>query len=93
MATLQETADLLAAHRLDAFATNDAILFQMADGLPGSRVVAGRWGAEHFAAAVAKGRRDGMPFLQAFVAHAGRDGTVARAIARAGLRGTVPAGG
>lgn len=30
--------------QLDAFATNDAILFEMADGLQGSRVLPGHWG-------------------------------------------------
>ncbi len=90
--TLQLASDMLGEHKLDAFATNDAILFQMSDGLPGSHVIAGSWGLEHFGAAIPKGRPQAMPFLQEFVQHARADGTVARAIQRSGLRGTVTDG-
>jgi polar amino acid transport system substrate-binding protein len=41
VATLKLAGERLAAHTLDAFATNDAILLQMSDGVPGSHVVAG----------------------------------------------------
>jgi polar amino acid transport system substrate-binding protein len=41
VATLKLAGERLAAHTLDAFATNDAILLQMSDGVPGSDVVAG----------------------------------------------------
>ena len=93
VATLKLAAEMLAGHGIDAFATNDAILFQMADGLPGSHVVPGRWGLEHFASAIPKGREAAMPFLQAFMTGARADGTVARAVERSGLRGTVADGG
>jgi polar amino acid transport system substrate-binding protein len=89
--TLQAAAAMLADGRLDAFATNKAILFEMSDGLPGSRVLAGHWGMEHFAAGIPKGRDAGRAFVGAFIAAAVRDGVVARAIERAGLRGTVAA--
>lgn len=89
-ATLQLAGEKLAGHQLDAFATNKAILYQLSDGLPGSQVLAGRWGTEHFGAAIPKGRSAGMPFLRQFIAAAKADGTVAAAIRRAGLRGTVP---
>ncbi len=89
VATLKLGSDLLATHKLDAYATNDSILFQMSDGLPGSHVIAGSWGMEHFGAAIPKGRQLALPFLRDFIARARSDGTVAQAIERAALRGTV----
>ena len=82
---------MLTAHQADAYATNKAILFEMSDALPGSHVLDGRWGLENFAIAVPKGREAGMPFLRRFSEEAVADGTVMRAVERAGLRGTVAA--
>ena len=90
--TLKAGIEMLADGRIDAFATNKAILFEMSDALPGSRVLPGRWGTEHFAAGIPKGRGAGLATVDAFVRGAVADGTVAAAIARAGLRGTVPPG-
>jgi polar amino acid transport system substrate-binding protein len=87
--TLKAAIDLLADGRLDAFATNKAILFEMSDSLPGSRVLGGRWGLEHFAAAIPKGRDRQSAFVAAFIDAARKDGLVDRAVVRAGLRGTV----
>jgi len=87
--TLKEAVDWLATGKLDAFATNKAILFELSDALPGSQVLPGQWGREHFAAGIPKGRDAGMPFARAFVAQAIADGTVAAAVKRAGVRGTV----
>ena len=56
--------------------------------LPGSRVIPGAWGLEHFGAGIPKGRTGAMPYLQDFMQHAEADGRVAQAIHRAGLRGT-----
>lgn len=89
VATLKLAGEMLAAHKLDAFATNKAILFHLSEGLPGSRVLDGHWGMEHFGAGIPKGRERGMPFLQHFIATAKADGSVAKAIERAGLRGAV----
>jgi polar amino acid transport system substrate-binding protein len=93
VATLTIAREMLASHRLDAFATNKAILFQLSDNLPGSHVLDGRWGMEHFGAAIPKGREVGMPFLRHFIEAARADGSVAKAIQRAGLRGAVPDSG
>lgn len=41
---LKAAAQMMANRKLDAFATNKAILFEMADGMPGARILAGRWG-------------------------------------------------
>jgi polar amino acid transport system substrate-binding protein len=89
--SMKSAIEMLASHQVDAFATNKANLFEMADGVPGSRVLAGNWGVEHLAIAIPKGRIQSMDWLVAFVDEAKRDGFVTRAVERAGLRGTAPA--
>jgi polar amino acid transport system substrate-binding protein len=81
----------LRAGGVDAFATNKAILFEMSDGLSGSRVLDGRWGVEHLAIAVPKGRAPGAALLREFSEQVQGDGEVERAASRAGLRGSVAA--
>jgi polar amino acid transport system substrate-binding protein len=87
--TIAAARDMLAAGKADAFATNKAILFEASESLPGSRVLEGRWGLENFAIAIPKGREAGKPLLRAFSEESVANGTVKRAVARAGLRGTV----
>ena len=89
--SLKEASRLLAERQLDAFGTNNAILHEMSDGLPGSRVLPGRWGVESFALGIPKGRDAGRAWLQSFARSARSTGIVARAAARAGLRGTIEA--
>jgi polar amino acid transport system substrate-binding protein len=86
--TLAEGRQMLAEGKLGAYATNKAILYEMADGVPGSRVLDGRYGLESFAIGVPKGREAGLPWLQQFAEGARADGTVKRAVQRSGLRGT-----
>jgi polar amino acid transport system substrate-binding protein len=72
---------------IDAFATNKGILYELGDQLPGSRVLDGRWGLEHLAIAVPKGRQAGAPYLKRF-AQGQRDvGELQKMMDRAGLRG------
>jgi len=85
--TLKAAAEMLLAGQVDAFATNKGILFEMADGLPGARVLDGRWGVEHLAIALPMGRDAGFEFVRAFADEARRSGLVQDAAARAGLRG------
>jgi len=59
----------------------------MADGLPGARVLDGRWGAESLAIAVPKGREVGKGWLENFAVSVRQQGLVERAAERAGLRG------
>lgn len=87
--TLADAEKMLDRHEIDAFATNDAILFEMSDHLAGSHVLPGHWGLEHFAAAIPKGREAGIRYLNAFIDDAVADGTVKTAISRAHLRGTL----
>ena len=84
-------ADWLREGKLDAFATNKGILFEMADRVPGARVLEGRWGLEQLAAAVPQGRNVAAPWLQAFVADVAAQGLVQQAAQRAGLRGLAEA--
>src|SRR2546428_5395811 len=87
--SLKAAVDMLRSGQLEAFATNKATLLEMSDQLPGSRVLDGRWGMESFAIGIPKGREAALPLISTFVGEAKANGAVARAIERAGLRGTV----
>lgn len=87
--TVNNAIEMLAARQVDTFATNKAILFEMSDQLPGSRVLDGRYGIEQLSIAIPKGRGLGMPFARKFVEEAKSEGLVRSAVQRAGLRGTV----
>jgi polar amino acid transport system substrate-binding protein len=89
--TLAVAREWLSQGKVQAYATNKAILFEMSDKLQGSRVLEGRWGLESFALGVPKGRRQAMPYLTQFAAAARSGGIVDRAAQRAGLRGAVQA--
>jgi polar amino acid transport system substrate-binding protein len=79
-------------HReLDVFATNKPTLFEMSDQMPGARILDGRWGVEHIAIAIPKGREIAMEYLGRFVEEAQTSGLLALAVERAGLRGVVTA--
>lgn len=87
--SLAEGGRMLADGRIDAYASNNAILYEMGDGVPGSRVLPGRWGTESFALGIPQGREAAHAWLDAFAQSVRADGTVARAAARAGVRGTI----
>ena len=87
--TLKEAAQMLTEGRIDAFATNKAILSELSDQLPGSRILDGRIGLENMALGIPKGRDAGMPYLRKFAEDVAADGSVQRAVTRAGVRGTV----
>ena len=87
-ATIADAKDKLARRTADAFATQKSILFEIADDLPGSRVLEGRYGLEQIAAGIPKGRADGLLFLQTFVEVSKADGSMARIIQDVGMRGT-----
>jgi polar amino acid transport system substrate-binding protein len=88
--SLKVSVEMLAGGKIDAYATNKAILFEMSDQSPGSRVLDGRWGIEVFAIGIPKGRERALPAVRAFADAARSEGLVKRAADRAGLRGTVP---
>lgn len=87
--TLKDGIALLASRQVDAFATNKASLFEMADQLPGARVLDGHWGVERHAIAIPKGREAALAFLGSFTAEIQASGLVKAASARAGLKGVL----
>jgi len=89
--TLDAAALALNRGEVDAFATNKGILFELAKRVPGSRVLEGRWGSEHLAPAIPKGRgAAGLAYLEQFTQDVRTGGELEHATNRAGLRGTVP---
>jgi polar amino acid transport system substrate-binding protein len=75
----------------DVYATNKSILFQMAQSLPGSQVLAGNWGAEHMAIAVPKGREAAQAVLDSFVSDVQSSGQLQQIETTAGLKGAINA--
>lgn len=91
VASLALAAQELRQNRLDAYATNKGVLFELMDQVPGSRILPGRWGLENMAIAIPRGRSAGIPYLSRFALTVRRDGTLRDITARAGLRGTIEA--
>ena len=89
--TFDQAINMLKSGELEAFATNKAILYELADRLPGSQVLEGAWGYEHIAAGIPKGREGALPLVNQFLNEAQKNGQVAKAVERVGLRGTLPA--
>ena len=86
-ASLEQAQQMLRSGQIEAFATNKGILFEMAEQLPGHRVLDERWGLENLAIAVPKGREAGREFLERFAHEAQRGGHIWAMAERAGLRG------
>jgi polar amino acid transport system substrate-binding protein len=74
---------------LDAFATNKPTLFEMSDQMAGARVLDGRWGEEHLAVAIPKGRDSAMAYVRRFLEEAQSNGLLAKAVKQAGMRGSI----
>ena len=89
--SLKNAGEMLAANKLDAFATNKAVLFELKDAIAGTRILDGRWGEEHMAIAIPKGRDAGMIYLRKFAADAKASGSFKSIVAKSGLRGAIGA--
>ena len=87
--SVPQAQEMLRQGQVQAYATNKAILNDMLDNLPGFKILPGRWGEEHMALAVPKGREAGKAFLRQFAADAQTNGLLASIVAKSGLRGTV----
>jgi polar amino acid transport system substrate-binding protein len=87
--SLKAAAEMISQGQLDAFATNKPILFQMAEAMPGARVLDGRWGVEHIAVALPMGRSRARDYLKTFVLDVQRSGLLAQLTDATGLRGAV----
>ncbi len=83
--------DLLAKGRVDALAGLTQSLIGLADRLPGSRMLDGRFMAVRQAIGVPRGRDAGLAWLRGFVEEAKASGLVAKAIAETGARGVAVA--
>lgn len=83
--------EMFERRELEVFSTNKPTLFEMSDQMPGARVLDGRWGVEHIAIAIPKGREPAMEYLRGFVADVQTNGLLSQAVAHAGLRGVVTA--
>lgn len=90
IASLADGRRMVAKGEIDAYASNNAILLEMGDRIPGSRLLPGQWGLETFAFGVPKGRDAGLAWLRATSEAVQAEGHVAKAAAKAGLRGTLP---
>jgi polar amino acid transport system substrate-binding protein len=82
---------MLERRELDAYATKKPTLFEMSDQMPDARVLDGRWGEEHIAVAIPKGRDSGMEYVRRFVEDVQSNGLLAKAVAQARLRGSMEA--
>ena len=80
-------AEQLRTGELHAFATNKAILYEIADQLPGSRVLTGNWGCEKIAIGIPLARKSGLAIVQSFVDAMHANHTIQEAARRAGMRG------
>jgi len=87
--SLTQVQQMLTERKLDVFATNKGILFELAEKMADVRVLDDSWGVENLAIAIPKGRDAGMPYLQAFAQRAQKTGQVNQMAQRAGLRGLV----
>ena len=73
--------------KVDALSGLKQALIGLADKLPGSRMLDGRFMAVQQSIGVPKGRDAGLQYLRGFVEEAKSSGLVARAIERTGARG------
>ena len=87
--SLKVAIEMMNRGQLDAFATNKPILFEMSDAMPGARILDGRWGVEHIAVAIPKGREHAQDYLRNFVADIQNNGLLKQATESAELRGIV----
>lgn len=85
--SLEEVILLLADGEIDAFATNKAILYELADQIKGARILEGAWGRESIAIGIPKSRAQALPLVTHFGALVKQNGLLADAVRRAGMRG------
>jgi polar amino acid transport system substrate-binding protein len=87
--SLSKAVAMLKAGEIDAYTTNKAILFEMSDQVPGSRVLPGGWATENLAIAYPKGRDAGRAYM-ADLAHRLRGSDEFREMREhAGVRGAL----
>lgn len=85
------SVEVLATSRADVFAENIHLAHRLAAELPGATVLDWRFNVVQMSIAVPKNNAAVLPIVNDFVHDAKRDGLIAEAIARAGLRDVRPA--
>ena len=83
----EATFKLFVADKLEAYANLKPSLLAVADKLPGSRLVEGRYTVIGYSAGVPRGRDAGAQYLGEFIEDAKASGLVARSIEKHGIRG------
>jgi polar amino acid transport system substrate-binding protein len=83
--------EVLRSGRADAYAENAHMLSLYSERLPGSQVLPGRYTLIQHAIAVPKNKPAAAEFVKKFVEESKGDGTIANAVASAGLRRTTVA--
>jgi len=83
--------ELLVAGKVEALAGLRQALVPLAEKLPGSRILDGRFMAVQQAVGTPKGRDAGLAYLRAYVEEAKASGMVARSIEKTGFRGVAVA--
>ena len=79
--------EVLTTGKADVYAENLHLAHRLADALPGSRVLPGRFNVVQMAIGVRKRGEAALPIVDEFVSRIRSDGTVQAAINEAGLRG------
>jgi polar amino acid transport system substrate-binding protein len=90
--TVANVFEIFKAGNADVCALPRPNLLQIAERLPGSRVLADRFGVNRVGAAVPKGKVEHLSFFAEFIEEAKRSGLVQGAIERARLSGVQVAG-
>lgn len=83
--------EALVAGRADVYGENAHLAHRIAAELPGASVLEGRFNVVHMSIAVPKAKTDALDAINQFVREMKRNGHIAQAIERAGLRGVRPA--
>jgi len=88
---LAPAREVLSAGRADVYGENVHLAHRIAAELPGATVLDGRFNVVQMSIAVPKNNAAALLIANDFIRDAKRDGLIAQAIARAGLRGVHPA--
>ncbi len=84
---LESGVELLTLGKADVFATNKTILFELADKMPSSKVLDGRYGVEQIALGMAQGKAPALAYARTFIKSVVSSGLVKAAGERARVRG------
>jgi polar amino acid transport system substrate-binding protein len=85
--TPESAFELLRTGRVDAWASARQVLVDYSAQLPGSRVLEDRYGVNHPAVVVAKGKAGRLGYISEFIEEIKASGFVQQAITRSGWRG------